>query len=764
MRTYFVVLASSLILQAAGAPARAQDKPAETPPAAPAAPAKDDKKGADAKGDKKADKKKADEKKGEEKKADEAATEAKKPDEAKPDEVPPLPTAVEPVPADVPPPAPEPGMSPEEIAKLKAQLKAELETELKAQLQNEMEAAARDAAQQKAAAQEWEEEKWVEEVKPTLNFLEIDGYFRTRFDLFSRLDLGTFDPNAAGGLGRGTSSVPPPTMYRPFDGEDCDPGNTTPNFPGDTCSTTKEDTQTLLTMNMRLRLDPTLNVSEDIRIRTTVDVFDNLVYGSTPESLPGFANNPTLPLPLFAASQNAPQSGLNSLYDAMRIKRLWAEVMTPLGQLRFGRMPTHFGLGLLANDGNKIDTDYGDNADQVMFATRIGGHYIVPTYSWSSSGPFGRSGGAGVGGDGGLSAYPSESGQRLNLDPRDDVHSLILVVAKKDKEEDIAEQLRAGSMVFNYGLFSVYRTQQYDIPSYYTKPGGQSVASNPVTSPEEYVRRDANAGIGSLWARFQWDKLKLEGELVGLAAQVNGTSTASGATYDPALRVVESGAIVNKPLWILQMGGAFESSYKLLNDQLTIGLDFGAASGDDSFGWGIRSVINQAPKPGDFDGKQYSECLAHDASQAVTDTDGSVVDCTQVDDNITNFKFDPDYQVDLILFREVLGTVTDAIYVKPHVGYNLTDNLGARLDLVYSHAIFASSTTAVVEGSNPMGLELDGTGYYGTEDGFYLMLQSGILLPFNAFKHYSEVGDVDLDRFGNPQFAWTFQVWGGVQF
>ena len=30
----------------------------------------------------------------------------------------------------------------------------------------------------RAAALEWEEERWVEEVKPTLNFLEFDGYFK----------------------------------------------------------------------------------------------------------------------------------------------------------------------------------------------------------------------------------------------------------------------------------------------------------------------------------------------------------------------------------------------------------------------------------------------------------------------------------------------------------------------------------------------------------------------------------------------------------
>src|SRR5205085_1653789 len=121
-----------------------------------------------------------------------------------------------------------------------------------------------------------------------------------------------------------------------------------------------------------------------------------------------------------------------------------------------------FGLGLLANDGNKINSDYGDNTDSILFATRIAGHYIVPSYSITSSGAFGRGGGSGVGGDGGLGFVSNENGQRYNLDPRDDVHSFILVIAKKDKEEDITEQLRNGNFVINYGAFLVYRTQQFD--------------------------------------------------------------------------------------------------------------------------------------------------------------------------------------------------------------------------------------------------------------------------------------------------------------
>ena len=42
----------------------------------------------------------------------------------------------------------------------------------------------------------------------------------------------------------------------------------------------------------------------------------------------------------------------------------------------------------------------------------------------------------------------------------------------------------------------------------------------------------------------------------------------------------------------------------------------------------------------------------------------------------------------------IVGTVTDAFYVKPHIGYNLTENLGVRADVIYSHAIFASAGTS----------------------------------------------------------------------
>ena len=41
------------------------------------------------------------------------------------------------------------------------------------------------------------------------------------------------------------------------------------------------------------------------------------------------------------------------------------------------------------------------------------------------------------------------------------------------------------------------------------------------------------------------------------------------------------------------------------------------------------------------------------------------------DNRIDNFRFHSDYRVDRILFREIIGTVTDAMYAKPHARLRL---------------------------------------------------------------------------------------------
>ena len=63
--------------------------------------------------------------------------------------------------------------------------------------------------------------------------------------------------------------------------------------------------------------------------------------------------------------------------------------MTPVGQLRFGRMPNHWGLGMVANAGDGIDSDYQTTIDRIMFVTGIKSLdlYFGGAWDFVSTGP-----------------------------------------------------------------------------------------------------------------------------------------------------------------------------------------------------------------------------------------------------------------------------------------------------------------------------------------------------------------------------------------
>ena len=52
---------------------------------------------------------------------------------------------------------------------------------------------------------------------------------------------------------------------------------------------------------------------------------------------------------------------------------MFGEVKAIFGNLRFGRMASHWGMGIVANGGTHLDSDYGDYVDRVMLLTRLWG-------------------------------------------------------------------------------------------------------------------------------------------------------------------------------------------------------------------------------------------------------------------------------------------------------------------------------------------------------------------------------------------------------
>src|SRR5450432_455726 len=253
---------------------------------------------------------------------------------------------------------------------------------------------------------------------------ELHGYLRVRAELFHGFALGRVDPP-----GFALWPQPADNSYADLSG-----GQHQVNLCGDNHISACED-KTQAGANMRFRVNPELHISDNLRILSQFDVFDNMVLGSTPDSYSmhpytGTGNqnngyqtsgyNTFAPVGIFTTTEGPPTSGINSLSNSVAFKRAWAEYMTPVGQLRFGRMPSQWGLGILANSGDGIDQDYQTNSDRIMFVSGIKSIdlYFGGAWDFVSSGPTSSS------------PYDINGGQAYNTCNLCNVNEYMLFVAR----------------------------------------------------------------------------------------------------------------------------------------------------------------------------------------------------------------------------------------------------------------------------------------------------------------------------------------------
>lgn len=640
------------------------------------------------------------------------------------------------------------GVSAVDLEKLRVQLREEITREVRAQVRAEMDQGSKSA---EAAPLETDEVAqlgfWEEPVGPELALLELDGYFRFRYDFFAGLDLGTYykRSGAAQGVGPFVPGFSPPTPLcntdvRERGGGTNDQGETV--APADSCANREGTDDTLGGANIRFRLEPTLNVYEGVRIRSQIDILDNLVLGSTPDS--GYST--LAPLAALSNTQISPSAGVNTLFrDSIRVKRVWGEYTTPLGELSFGRMPNHFGMGITANDGSGIDRDFGDTVDRVMFAAQIGDFVIAPAYDWAASGATSTN-------------LFAQQGQPFDRDQRDDVDQFVLTVSKIDSPEARKLKLANGEVVFDFGTQQMLRFQNLDSSSIpYTD--GLGADQDPATTTQ-IVKRDTQLYKFSYWAELVWEKLTISAEVAGTYGTIGsagtvgnagGSSGTSGELFNQ-YRSITGGESIE----ISQYGGSLRTSYKLLDDALTLELLVLAASGDGAPGWGVFPLYGSPTQGGAWDGNQAG--------------DGA----------ITNFVFDPDFVVDLIFWRQLVGAVTDAVVIRPSIAYDLTEELGGRLDIIYSRALFAESTASSSFTSDQvggldanLGIEADVSLFYRSKHGFFGQFQYGIFIPMDGLDRQVQVEanqqpTATLDqgpvRRLDASVAHTLQVLLGIEF
>jgi uncharacterized protein (TIGR04551 family) len=535
----------------------------------------------------------------------------------------PTPAAAAPA-APAPAPAAQGELSPEMQAELERRLeaaKAEMREEIRAQMATQ------------SLASDWQEE-WTEE-RRKLELFTLDGFLRVRPNLFYKFDLG-----------------------KPV-GRELFPRS--PRSPG-------ENTQA--GANMRVRLEPTFNVSEEVRLKLQVDLLDNILLGSTPDS--SFGDRDIFAI--FSESQDPPASGVNALRDSIAVKRAYGEVSTPVGILRFGRMGSHWGLGMLRNDGNCLDCDFGDTVDRVQFVTEpFAGFYVTPMIDFNAEGV--------------TSDQRRVEGEPLDLTNSDDSHSYVLAIARRDTDQQARAKLDNNQGVLNYGLHFTYRTQRWEGTGTPDSPG--------------FLSRDATLYVPDLWVRYEERLFRVEAEVAAMYGTIGNPLNVT----DPTAPGIE------QSLRVLQFGGVAQGEVRLLNGELNLGLELGFASGD------------KAPGFGNYPRRTRTEndTEENEGPQYTCDVGGCA------DFAIRNFRFNRAYRPDLILWRELLGGVTDAFYVKPSARYSLADGFDLYGSFIYSQAFYAESTPSTT--SSALGVEVDVGARYETEDGFVAGLSWGIFFP-----------------------------------
>jgi len=518
----------------------------------------------------------------------------------------------------------------------------------------------------------------VEALRQRVNLFQPHGYFRMRGEFLYNFDLGRGPDQTAHTL-----------------------------FPGPYIGTGGNHSQS--DANLRFRFEPTFEVSEDLSIYVQADLLDNVLLGSSPVSDPFLS--PFTPLHVLETTR---------LADVIRLKRVWGRVNTQLGELLFGRMGYHWGLGILHNDGNCLDCDYGDTYDRIAFAPReIKGHTFTFMFDLLFKGP-------GTTGDFG------ELGRSVDLDTLDDGYRLGVSVTRLDSPETVKRKLDAGQWVVNYGLLLDYRTQGWDtvvttnLDNVTTLAQFQSLRSL-------VVKRDAKLYQPDVFLSLKKRKWRLDLEV----------ASSIGNVGNRALRDVDiaTNPQLTQSISFLQFGGALQTDVALLPaDALLVGVEAGAASGDKGgFGFGARPW-----RDGSGNLQPVPPGVTPFRAAGPGDIDGNHLDFSNPDHThgrINNFVFNRAFNVDMILFRNLITAVTSAWYLKPSLRYRPTgrrtgggDDTGFEIlgSMMYAQAFYAENTPGLSKG---LGLELNVGITYDTSDRLHSGLAYGLLLPFNGLRN-----------------------------
>jgi len=539
---------------------------------------------------------------------------------------------------------------------------------------------------QKAVSDDGSTRWGAEEVKISpLVTLRNNGYFRLRYNVFYSLDLGS----------NGASGFKPPLE------------NSSANQSLQLSGSVVEQAM------IRLRYEPEILVGEVLKIGTRIDFFDNMVFGSSPTF-----DRIQAPFPIFARRQDP----LYSFRDTIAIKAAFADLrIFKRIHMYGGRMPEHFGLGILRNSGSALDSDFGDHIDCIFFKLNLPKAFFRVGMEFP--------------GEGATQESPlSRKAEPHDLDQFDDIQRWVLVFDTIPVEpEQIKKRYEAlykkREIVWDLAMYHAITKQS--LSSEKTNKGlakslggaCQDVGSQiPVAVDYNCIAlspRGAFFWTPSFWGRVLYRpklglSLRLEGEIAMVYGHIDHTQNFLNIRNFKTRKE------------FFGIGAALETEIDYFRNNFRFYT--GVATGDDdahAFGVLDSNIINEP------DDEKYKAEVAKGTSRMPNST-------------VTAFMFNRDYRIDSILFREVIGAVTNAFYFYPsyrRVFYRSADvTFGAGLGVLFA---FATNTGGTPSGHRALGVESSVEAFLKVAPSLLLKANGAFLLPFSGLRAVGATGNPD---------------------
>ncbi|MFH1532088.1 MAG: hypothetical protein ABIK09_15290 [Pseudomonadota bacterium] len=447
------------------------------------------------------------------------------------------------------------------------------------------------------------------------------------------------------------------------------------------------------TSDLRLRLEPSLWIGDRAVIHTRIDVMD-VVAGS------GLGTSILEGGGVGTPSMGPSMSGSAGFVDSIAVRGVWLDLdLFSFIGLRLGRIPTQWGLGMLENSGDCAWCDKGDSFDTLGIRATP---FDLATFEIDLDFP--------LEGTTGRAAMDWPFAPDVDRGDADDILQIRLKASSVQGPEPVP------GTGFQWGGYARFRWQDYST-------SGQDL-QKPSCAPDglgdlpyecvELFYKDALFITPDVWVQAGWNVgtgiLYLAAEFAGHYGRFKATQATDKT--DTGKEFLAGGGLVR--LW-------WES------ERTRFAFEGGIASGDgDADAFGV-----------------YDGYVA-----AVPDLSHEDWGTVRRNDLVTAWMFNPAYLADSILFRHVVGAVTNAWYVKPTADVALwrtrDKGLAAVASVMYAGAVMPRQTPG---GRAALGLETE-LGLRFRWDHVEASISGTGLVPFAGFDH----GD------GLPLPAWLLRT------